>query len=324
MELKELQRRIENKNKDIEKINKRIAKWSAGLRPEDIAICEPFGNCVYGTVPRGMSWSNYHGTEAFQLAKQNYRNYLEKEKGNIPSADDWNKGPNINELHTAYIDLGEARNTLANYQIQLEKINNFENEEKIKALWDFLCEWETKCYNWYLENARKYFALTKNYKEAKADWKNSYLKLEVEPSKEDVQAHKEWKYWYNRAEKSFDIDYYSGINSLTRELTRISGHYISSSISCNEYQYDSYTVDTEKLSQILKEEKSRKYQDLVKRVTTVVGNITDASGLSIGKQNGEINGTVIGDRSKAKVETISASGPIQCFHYRVLVHEIRN
>jgi len=46
MDKNELLRRIEKKEKDIEKINKRITKWSKGLRPEDIAVCEPFGNCV--------------------------------------------------------------------------------------------------------------------------------------------------------------------------------------------------------------------------------------------------------------------------------------
>lgn len=323
MTREELLRRIENKNKDIEKINKRIAKWSAGLRPEDVAICEPFGNCVYGTVPRGMSWSNYHGTEAFQLAKNNYRAYLEKEKGNIPSGDDWNKGPNIDELHTAYIELGEARNTLANYQIQLEKLNNFENSEKIEVLWNFLCEWETKCYNWYLENAKHYLELKIAFPKAKSEWDENYRKSDPEPDTNDTHNHYTWKRYYDLCLRNFKQDYFSDINSLTVEVTTLSGHYENDYSINSEYIYDSYKVDTEKLTKILKEEKIRKYEDLVKRVTSVVGNITDASNLSIGRQNGEINGIVVGDRSKAKVETISACGPVQCFHYRCLVHEIK-
>ena len=55
------------------------------------------------------------------------------------------------------------------------------------------------------------------------------------------------------------------------------------------------------------------------RVMDLAGNIIDASDLRIGK-NGEINGIVIGDKNKVKVETISAGGyNIQCYHFRVLV-----
>ena len=319
MELQELQRRIEKKEKDIEKINKRIAKWTKGLRPQDIAILEPFGNCVYGTAPRGTSWSNYHGTEAFQLAYQNYKNYKESEGANIPSGDDWSKGPSFSEAYSAYRDLGEARNTLANYQIQVEKINNFENEEKIEALWNYLCEWETKAYNWYLENAKHYFELKQGYDLARENWKKSYLENNPEPNRENQKEYSNWRWSYHRAGERFQETYYSDINSLTIKITRLIGDYNDN----NDYVYVDYKVDTEELTKVLKEEKTKKYQDLVKRVTSIVGNITDASGLYIGKKNGELNGIVIGDRSKCKVETISASGLIQCFHYRVLVHEIK-
>lgn len=55
------------------------------------------------------------------------------------------------------------------------------------------------------------------------------------------------------------------------------------------------------------------------RVMNLAGNIIDASDLRIGK-NGEINGIVVGDKNKVKVETISAGGyNIQCYHFRVLV-----
>lgn len=323
MELKELQRRIENKKVEITKIEKRIKKWTTGLRPEDIAILEPFGNCVYGTAPRGTSWNNFKGTEAYQIASQNYRAYKEREGNNIPSSDDWSKGPSFSEAYSAYRDLGEARNTLNNYIIQLEKMNNFENEEKIEAIWTFLCEWKTKVHNWYLENAKLYLKLKRGYKESKAEWKKGYLELEPEPSKEDAKAYSNWRWQYHRAEERFEETYYRNINSLTRDITRLTSHYVSTNISCTEYVYDGFEVDEDKLDKILEEEKKAKYQDLVKRVTAVVGTITDAKGLTIGRQHGEINGIVIGDRSKAKVETISAQGEIQCFHYRVLVHEIK-
>lgn len=59
---------------------------------------------------------------------------------------------------------------------------------------------------------------------------------------------------------------------------------------------------------------------LVYRVSTKVGKITDAAGLTIG-MNGELNGLVIGDKDNATVTTILAGGyNIQCLHYRVLVN----
>lgn len=325
MEREELLRRIEKKNKDIEKIEKRIAKWGKGLRPEDIAICEPFGKCVYGTAPRGTRWNEYHGTNDYQVAVRNYMAYVDREEDNIPSSDDWNKGPNIREVRNAYVDLGEARNTLANYQVQLEKVDNFAKEEKVPAIWDFLCDWENKAYNWYLENAKKYFELKKNYVASKQAFEKEYLENHTEPSKDDARAHLEWsnkkRYYTNDwAEK-----YYQPINELTKSITNCKGHYGDYDEHYNrEYIYDTYTVNTDELAKYLKNEKDKKYIDLVKRITSITGDIVDAKGLYIGNKNGEINGIVVGEKAKAKVETISAGGyAVQCFHYRVLVHEVR-
>lgn len=324
MEREELLRRIEKKEKDIQKIEKRIAKWSKGLREQDIEVLVPFGNCVYGSAPRGSRWNDYHGTKEFQVAYENYKEYKAREEDNIPSSDDWNKGPNFSEAYSAYRDLGEARNTLANYKIALEKLDNFENEEKIEAIWNFLCAWEQNAYNWYLENAKKYFELKCNYSTAKANWMKEYLERNPQPSKEDAKALSNWKWNYNRAERRFGENYFQGINSLTTDITSVHGHYTDYDENYNrEYVYDSYKVDTEKLAKVLSEEKSKKYVDLVKRVTAVVGNIVDAKDLRIGVKNGEINGIVVGDEARARVETISAWGPVQCFHYRVLIHEIR-
>lgn len=322
MEREELLRRIEKKNKDIEKIEKRIAKWGKGLRPEDIAICEPFGNCVFGTAPRGTRWNEYHGTNDYQVAVRNYRAYVDREGNNIPSSDDWNKGPNISELRNAYVDLGEARNTLANYQVQLEKVDNFAKEEKVPAIWDFLCDWENKAYNWYLENAKKYFELKRDYDANKQAFEKDYLENHPEPSKDDTKAYRVWsnnKRYYTRY---WEERYYQPINELTKTITNCNGRYEDA--MCRNYVYYDYSVNTDELAKYLKNEKDKKYVDLVKRITSITGDIVDAKGLYIGNKNGEINGIVVGEKASAKVQTISAGGyNIQCFHYRVLVNEVR-
>ena len=66
-----------------------------------------------------------------------------------------------------------------------------------------------------------------------------------------------------------------------------------------------------------------KYNDLVNRITEKAGEIIDASGLYISR-NGQINGIVIGKDHPVRVETISAEGDIQRFHYRTLVHIVKN
>ena len=59
------------------------------------------------------------------------------------------------------------------------------------------------------------------------------------------------------------------------------------------------------------------------RITEKCGLVTDAKGLEIGL-NGEINGVIIGEKGKAEINTIAAGGwNIQCYHYRVLVKELK-
>ena len=61
----------------------------------------------------------------------------------------------------------------------------------------------------------------------------------------------------------------------------------------------------------------------LKEINAIVGTITDARGLYVGNK-GELNGIVIGDRGRARIETIGAGGyNIQCFHFRTLIHEIK-
>lgn len=65
--------------------------------------------------------------------------------------------------------------------------------------------------------------------------------------------------------------------------------------------------------------------DLLKRVTKVTGAVVDWSGLHLTRGNvgAVLNGVVIGEEGKARVESIYAEGPVQRLHIRTLVKPIR-
>jgi hypothetical protein len=77
------------------------------------------------------------------------------------------------------------------------------------------------------------------------------------------------------------------------------------------------------LERTMEEEKRAKLLDLIGRIMSTVGTITDASALYIGLE-GDINGYIVGTEGKAKIQTIGAGGyNIQCFHFRTLIHEYK-
>lgn len=79
----------------------------------------------------------------------------------------------------------------------------------------------------------------------------------------------------------------------------------------------------EEIEKALDREVEAKRKNLIARVEDKVGEIKDAGGLYIGV-NGELNGVVIGEKGKARVETIYAGGyNVQVLHYRVLVKVIK-
>lgn len=308
MTKEKLQDRISKKEQDIQKIEKRIAKWAKGLRPEDIAICESFGNCFYGDKPRDVHWSNFHGTELFQETYRKYKEYIDTHN-DIPSSDDWNKGPNMHELYSAYRDLGEARHTLEKYTEELNKLVNFENEEKIEVIWNFLMQWKELAREWYHRNAEKYFELKKGYKKAHQEMLDEY---DGKPA------------YYT--ERNWEKNYYFSIDSLTKEITNIKHEYFYPNPECRwEYEYlpVSYTIDEEMLEKALAKEVKAKYTRLINDITAITGEITDAKGLNI-SHAGDINGIVIGKLGTAQVLTFGAGGwNIQCFHFRTKITRVK-
>lgn len=89
------------------------------------------------------------------------------------------------------------------------------------------------------------------------------------------------------------------------------------------FQYKTIDESLARLDKDLNREVELKYDDLINRANKVVGQITDASNLSVGPK-GELDGIIEGTKGKARIETIGAGGyNIQIFHYRVLIHPIK-
>lgn len=304
MTKEELQARIEKKQADILKINKRIAKWSQGMNPEAIALCKAYG------------YSDYH-TPEYEKARQDYNTYLDQHQKDpsVFAVDIYdNKGPNPDELMRAYRDLFEADNTVKKYQEASDKISNFDKEDKIPVLDEFLKNWKAAAKEWYTENV------------------NDYIKLRADENKAWTAYHKdhpvkddgEHSSWYNGYEEQCDWKrkYYSAITTLSKEI-----------YERGRFNGKDKEPDWDYLEKTLEEERRHKYTDLVNRITGIVGVIQDLKGLSIGEKNGELNGIIIGDKGKARIETVGAGGYHvdeivnikhgQVFHYRVLIHEVK-
>lgn len=293
MSKEELLKRIEKKKNDIEKINKRIAKWSKGLRQQDIDIVKPFGepDYVYGT-------SNYKQQYAI------YDDYKAVEKDNIPESDDWNKGPNFYELYSAYRDLGDNKLTLNKYKNALALVDDKNSKPVIKIFKEFFDNQKEDLIEWVKPLVDKYFEL-----ESKScDLHNSAGNREKYPNMTREECYQESNKLWEKA----------------RAIRSI--YWVDKAIDLGVRR------DKAQFRKFLDKYYEDRYWELINKVTKVTGEITDVTRLKMG-YDGSINGTIIGDNGKAKIETIVTSGDNeniivnvkhgQRAHYRVLVHKIK-
>lgn len=279
MTKQEYQERITKVEEKIVKIEKRIEKWSKGLSEEakEMAKKRCRGELTY------KQWSEWFN--------ENDRD------PNVCNQESYYKAPNASEYLAALFDLKEEQGKLEKYKNAIVKLDNFEKEEKIPALVEFLNNWKKETKEYIIELANTLHELkVANY--------DLYLKF---------------GYDYSQLEEyQNNIRIIRSMPGIVRDV------------------YDSYStnyVDEKRLDKILEREATAKYKDLVKRISDIVGNIEDVSNLSIGRQYGELNGIVKGDKGKAKVFTVGAGGENtdiivnsrhgQVYHYRVLVKPVK-
>jgi hypothetical protein len=203
--------------------------------------------------------------------------------------------------------LRDATLVLAGWELKLEKEiqkERFLNDDVPQVIKEFMEKWKTRVYDFCVKSFPKYVSSKKKYEDGKAKAREAFEK--------EYPKLRTWGKPY---------DEYIAKYLKERDIKPEHLHH-----SPMVQQMATFRDEAKRLAWLdseLEKEKKFKMLDLVERVTAVTGEITDASGLRIAPK-GNLDGFVIGKKGKAKVETIGAGGHhIQRFHFRVLVHEIK-
>lgn len=222
----------------------------------------------------------------------------------------WEKNPYwYSECDLTYTqrDIDNAQKALQDYKDQLTAETEKANSRNIPVILEFLAQWKVRVMGYYKEAIPEYnreYTIHSAAEHEYAQWYNScgwrtskddpeeYKRREKERKDRNAAFNARWKFIFDFVE----CDYNNG------EPVRF--------------------LNEAKLQKVLDQEADAKYDFIVERTNAIVGQITDASNLRIGAK-GDLNGFIIGTKGTAKVSTISAEGPIQCFHYRTLIHAVK-
>jgi hypothetical protein len=218
----------------------------------------------------------------------------------------------MDDIKTAGQKLRDAEIIVNNWKSKIGKEKAKNDVERIPVIEEFLKVWKIKSIEWHKQAYIKYIEYLKELnmkqKELKKWKEENNLNYCYFGSKEDREK-------ILNKEKELGIDEQTIAFSMNRKFNVL--------ITKMYNDYKSNPNKREKfLNNEIEKEKKNKRALFINRVKEITGTIQDAKGLRIGG-NGEINGIVIGEKGKAKVETISAGGyNIQCWHFRVLVKEV--
>lgn len=208
----------------------------------------------------------------------------------------------------------------------------------------FLEDWKTAVIKYYTKKSETYEADLKEFRVNKeqayfdalketverliGEDRDEFLRKYCRDSDSRLQHIQEMLESYNPNNAS---EYHNLIYFSYRDSNKIEEHprYVRVLEQWNNKYGDSFfqawknaSFDPDWLDKKIEEEKKAKIIDLMTKVSKITGVITNATNLHL--ENGDINGIIIGEDGKARIQTIGAGGwNIQRAHLRVLVHEIK-
>lgn len=227
--------------------------------------------------------------------------------------------------------LAETTSSLNKYKEQLK--NQLAKDKKLAniippVLDEFLNNWRTKCYDFYIKLANEY--IEEKYNKEYNITKENLQLLQKRQRIENTWNYKlVRKYTDEQIEKILSTDLDTWEKEKLQHL--IKNHYwkkfiknhFASDIAIIEKIVNYKTIDKIVLNKILDDDVKVKRENFIIRIKEVIGDIKDLSKLDIDAR-GELNGIAEGVKANAKIQTITAGGyNIQCFHFRVLVNTIK-
>ena len=178
-------------------------------------------------------------------------------------------------------DLETAKAALADWQAQLVKAEEMEASRNIPAITEFLDRWYDNCVEYFLSEKLKYDIALKEWHQVEHEYCNWFNHERFHASKEIRQLREEE---YRDTKKKF--------HSAWSHVT--------------QFNHGSKSW-AETMKQDLRDEYNRKYDFIITRTNDIVGQITDASYLTVGAK-GDLNGYILGTKGCCSVKTIGAGG----------------
>ncbi len=233
----------------------------------------------------------------------------------------WEKNPyyySDRDLRITNSDIEDCKATLAKYQTDLQTATEKASSRNVKAILEFLEGWKKRCMDFYTAGLREAFDEKEEIRElCRKVQMFRWGTPEYEAANAEHEArHKEyWVRLHGKYEKQTE-------ERNGRKFT------VEVKIEDGDLEYvaplmrGTYEESIKHLQADLTAEADRKYDFIIERTNAIVGKITDATALKVGSK-GDLNGYIIGERGRAKVQTIGAGGyNIQCFHFRTLINAI--
>lgn len=228
------------------------------------------------------------------------------------------------DLKLTLRDIEAVEKSIADYKAQLETEEEKSASRNVQVIIDFLDEWKKKNYAFFMEAINAYYDMKDELKKLAASINKA--PYGSEEYKEAEEAYRELaKTLRENARGKFETvekpyyNYRGQIVGKRKEEVKV-----EEGIWEYANAYFNYTRDEaeKRLKADLDKEADRKYDFIIDRTNAIVGQITDASNLKIGR-TGELNGYVSGPKGKASIKTIGAGGyNIQIFHFRTLIHRV--